>query len=593
MEASILVQLTALIVLGIGACWLAARLHLPSILLLLLFGFAAGPLTGFIEPDRLFGEMLFPFVSLAVAVILFEGGMNLKLNEIRDTEDAVIRLVVIGAIVTFGLTTLAAHYILHYSWILSMLLGSILIVTGPTVIMPLMQFIRPNARVNALTKWEGIVNDPVGAILAVFIFEIALGQATGHHIGAVFLIKAAAVGSIGGLLGAWILVAILRHHLAPDYLINAIALMLVLLIFTASNVLVHESGLLSVTLMGIILANQKKASVHHILMFKEELRVLLIAILFIALSARLDISTLKLLGIEAVIFVAVMILVVRPVTIWLATLGTGLPRNEKVFLAWMAPRGIVAAAVTSVFAIELHEAGLTEADTMLPIVFLLIVATVLIYGLTAGPLARANGVASANSQGLLIVGAQSWAQEWALLLQERGVRVLLIDTNRENVHEAKLAGLESRNLSILSEEGFEKLNLSGIKAMLALTPNDEVNALAALRCSHVFGRSNTYQLAAKHREHHRLESVSQDYHARTIGMHDEQTYTEISDRVHNQFSFKMTLLTEQFGYEEFITAKGEGCLPVCALSADGELRILTPDAEPPISGEEVLALAAT
>ena len=500
-----LVTIAAVVVLGIGAQWLAWRTKFPSILLLLGFGFLAGPVTGFLPQDALQGEWLFPFVSLAVGIILFEGGLTLRFDEFREVGKSVVNLITIGVLVTGVLATIGAHYLAGFSWEVAVVLGALLTVTGPTVVLPLLRHVRPAGRVGTIAKWEGITIDPIGAILAVLVLETVIllnepAEAAGAH-GSVWgaLAQGIAFEIVVGVgvavLAAVLLVFLLHRRLVPDWLQNPVALMVVVAAFAISNTLQEEAGLLEATLLGIIMANQPYVSVRRIVEFKEDLRVLLISLLFIILSARLDRSAFEImLAPGPLLFLAVLMLVVRPLAVWLSSLGTGLNWREQAFLSWLAPRGIVAAAVASLFSFRLEEFFPAEAGRIVPIVFLVIVGTVAVYGLTISPLARWLGLALPDPQGVLFIGAQGWVRRVAKALDGLGIPVLLIDANARNVRQAKKAGLPAQRANILAEGVIDDLDLSGIGRLLAVTPNDEVNALAALHFGEVFESDEVYQL---------------------------------------------------------------------------------------------------
>ncbi|MCH6551717.1 MAG: cation:proton antiporter, partial [Planctomycetes bacterium] len=380
----LLLALAAVIVLGVGAQWLAWRLRIASILLLLLVGFFAGPVSGellgspIVDPDALLGDLLLPFVSLAVALILYEGGLTLRFAELGKDAGVVWRLVTLGAGLTGVLCGLAAWAVLGLSPPLAVLLGAVLVVTGPTVIVPLLNQIRPGGRVGAILRWEGIVIDPVGAMLAVLVFEvIVLGDpqgAAGHVVEG--LLRTLAVGGGFGIAAGLGLAVILRYFWVPGNLENAVSLMFVVGVYTVAHAVQPESGLLAAVVMGVTLANQRLVDVRHIVEFKENLRVLLISSLFILLAARLEINDLLDIGWGGLLFVVILI-VIRPLAVGLSTLGCGLSWKELAFISVMAPRGIVAAAVASVFALRLAEQGHEEASLLVPLTFLTIIGTVL------------------------------------------------------------------------------------------------------------------------------------------------------------------------------------------------------------------------
>jgi NhaP-type Na+/H+ or K+/H+ antiporter len=362
LEHSTLLYLAGVLVLGIAAQWLAWRLRFPSILLLLGFGFTlaavAEPL-GWIDPSSVVDDaLLLPVVSLSVAVILFEGGLTLRLAELREAGRALLRLITLGALLTWGLTTLAARCFCGLGWPLSLLLGAILVVTGPTVIGPLLRHVRPTRRIGAVLKWEGIVIDPIGAVLAVLVFEgLSAGGVWLGATGALWgLAMTILVGIVVAALTGLVLLVLLRRFLIPDFLHNAVILAAVVASFAVSNVLQEESGLLTVTLLGVIMANQRYVSVRHVAEFKENLQVLLISCLFIVLASRQDPEVLAEVGWGGLLFLTALIVVVRPASVYLSTVGSELNLRERTFLAFLAPRGIVAAAVAAVFSLKLgHE----------------------------------------------------------------------------------------------------------------------------------------------------------------------------------------------------------------------------------------------
>ena len=439
MDEHILVGLSAVVALGISAQWFAWRTKLPAILVLLIFGIVAGPVTGWINPDELLGDILSPFVSFSVAIILFEGGLSLRMAEFRKIGGVVIKLITVGIAITWFLAALAAYYILGLSIEIAVLFGAILIVTGPTVIIPLLRQVRPTETAGSVLKWEGIVNDPIGAMMAVLVFEIIMAGGFTNMDGSSALVIVTTIVdcSFFGALGAGILYIMLKKHWIPDFLQNPVTLMLVIAAFTASNLLQHESGLLAVTIMGILLANQKSVRVKHIIEFKENLQVLLISALFILLASRLQVSDLAYFNLQSGLFIVALMLVVRPVSIYVATWGSKLSLQEKTFLAWMAPRGIVAAAISAIFALRLEQEGFADAQKLVPYTFVVIIATVTVYGLSANPVARLLKVAKPQPKGVLFLGAHSWSLDLACQLQELGLKVMVADSNWENISKAR------------------------------------------------------------------------------------------------------------------------------------------------------------
>ena len=506
---TILLVIAGVLSLGVGAQWLAWRFRLPSILLLLLVGFAVGPASGLAPAELLRGAWIFPFVSLAVGIILFEGGLSLRLSELREVGAIVRNLITVGVAVTFGLATVAAHYLVGFGWNPAFVTGALLTVTGPTVVLPLLRLVRPEGRVGTVAKWEGITVDPVGAIFAVLVLEAVLlangpAAAAAHGSTAVLpyllegLLREVVVGTGVAALGAVAVVLLLERRIVPEWLENPLVLATVVTTFALGDWLQHEAGLLVTTLMGIFLANQKRVPLKRIIEFKEDLRVLLLSVLFIVLSARLEPSALAYAASPGpLLFLAALIVVVRPLAVGLSSLGTGISWREQAFLAWMAPRGIVAAAVASLFSFRLQPLYPEEAAVLVPLVFLVIVGTVAIYGLSITPLARMLGLARPDPQGVAFVGANRWVRQIAAALAAQKIPVLLLDTNPQNVRAARAAGLPAKRVNVLAEGIGDEIGMGDVGNLLAVTPNDEVNALAALNFAETLGRSAVYQLPAR------------------------------------------------------------------------------------------------
>ncbi len=554
MSQYLLIAIASIITLGIAAEWIAWRVGLPSILVLLLFGLVAGPFTGLLNPDAVFGDLLFPVVSVSVAIILFEGGTSLRLQELRQVGRVVTSLVTLGAMVTWALATVAAHYVLGMGLEPALLLGAILVVTGPTVIVPLLRQMRPSPQVGNTLKWEGILIDPVGAVLAVLVFEILLegGFEVAWTVGTMGLIKTIVIGVVLAAAGAGLMISVLDRRWVPEFLQSPLSLTLVVAAFAVSNTLQPESGLLTVTLMGMVMANQKSVNVRHIVEFKENLRVLLISSLFIILAARLDMADLRAVGMPEVAFVGVLIFVVRPVAVGLSTLGSDFSWRERVVLGWVAPRGIVAAAVSSLFALVLTQHGYPGAGQLASVTFLVIIATVLVYGFTAAPLARRLGVAQPAPQGVLFVGAHPWARDIARELQDLGFQVRLADTNRRNIMQARLAGLPTYYGSSLTEGALDHIDLAGIGSLLALTANDEVNSLTGLNFSEVMGADSVFQLPPEDLQTATDKTLVGSHLRGRFLFQADAGYWKMMARFDAGADVKTTKLTEAFGYPEFL-----------------------------------------
>lgn len=593
MTEHVLISLASIVVLGISAQWLAWRLRIPSILLLLTFGILAGPVTGFLHPEKLFGELMLPIVSLSVAVILYEGGLSLKLRELRGVGLVFVLLISVGAIVTWIVSTVAARLLLGFPWPLAALLGSILVVTGPTVIGPLLRHLRLSGQAGAILKWEGIVIDPLGATLSVLVFTAVRADAVNAASAQVAgdLLRTVLIGGGLGAAGAVLLIVPLARYWIPDALQNALSLTAVVGIFAAARCLQDGAGLLAVTVMGIALANQRWVAIKHVIEFKENLAILLVSGLFIVLAADLEVEELRAVDYRHVLFLAVLVLVARPASVLLATLGSKLSKRERLFLCWMAPRGIVAASVASVFALKMAAVKIPQAHHLVPATFFVIVGTVALYGLTAPLLARRLGLAYHNPQGVLFVGAQPLACALAKALQSEGCPVLMVDSNWTSLSAARLEGLPTYYGSALAEEALHDIDFSELGRLVALTANHEVNSLACLRFVEVFGRREVYQLPFETDTQARHEVVSRDLRGRLL-FDPGMTYAELHNRVGERPLIKVTRLTKEFDYDAFRAQHGDSVVPVLAIKPDGEIVWFTVDNPvTPQPGQVVLSLA--
>lgn len=500
MDQTILISLTGIIVTGIGAQWLAWRLKVPAILFLLGIGLFLGPVTGLLDPNALLGDLLFPFVSLAVAVILFEGALTLQFKELKGVGSAVWLLVSLGAFVTWVIASYAAHYFVGLEPLMAALFGAIVIVTGPTVIVPLLRIVRPSSKVSTILRWEGIIIDPIGAVVAVLVFEYILMRAAPSHANAnltaviIPFLELIGVGMVLGLVGGYLLGLILRRHLLPEYLVNVVVLATVLAVFTASNLMADESGLIAVTIMGILLANMRGVPLAEVLHFKESLTILFISGLFILLAARIEPTMFSAIGFGALLVLLTIQFIAQPVKVWLSTIGAGLNWREKLMISWIGPRGIVAAAISGLFALKLNEQGVPGSDALVPLTFIIIFGTVVTASLTARPLANYLGVAQPEDKGVLMVGINVFSRMLAHALKKNGYRVILTDSNFADIRAARMEGLETFYGNAVSQAAERRLDLVGIGRLFAVSGVSEMNNLAAIRYRHEFGAENVYVL---------------------------------------------------------------------------------------------------
>ena len=509
-----MIELGGIIILGILAQWVAWKLKIPAILPLILIGLLVGPIaaeflsedgTKWIEPiwngdEGLFpGESLFYFVSLAISIILFEGGLTLKMSEIKNVGPVITKLISVGSLVTFFGAGIAAHYVFGLTWEISYLFSGLIIVTGPTVITPILRNIPLKKDISAVLKWEGILIDPIGALVAVLVFEFISVDAGGEFTKTALIEfgKIVLFGATFGFTFAHALNFIINKKWVPHYLLNVFALAAVLGVFVLSDVFAHESGLLAVVVMGMVLGNSNSPYLKDLLYFKESLSVLLISILFILLAANINYSELLLIyNWNTVALFAIIILVIRPIGVFLSTYGSKLKLNEKLFISWVGPRGIVAAGIASLFGLKLASKGIEGAEYITPLVFVIVLGTVLLNATTARLFAKLVGVFLTQSNGILIVGASKVSRLIGHYLESHGRHVVLIDSNQNNINKAKELGLEAINTNIYSETLTDNIELNDVGYLMALTGNSDINQYAINKFSKQFGENGAFRLVS-------------------------------------------------------------------------------------------------
>jgi NhaP-type Na+/H+ or K+/H+ antiporter len=492
----ILFGLGLVLVLAVGSQLVARVLGVPGLVVLLPAGFIAGAATSDVHPDNLLGQLYQPFVSIAVGVILFEAGLRLSLDEVPSSVRKVVaRLVVGGAALTW--LAITATVALLYDGVdrgVSFLVGAILVVSGPTVVLPLLAFIRPKGSVRALLKWEGTLVDPIGALLGVVVF-VALRSGKGWQPGA-FLLDLA-VGTLVTAVAAPALWLLLRevHRAAPRLAVPA-TFMIVVAVVVAADLIREDTGLLAAVLLGIVVANQRSIDISRSLFeFEDTLVQILIGVLFILVAASVSADQVRSVMPEALGLVAIMVLLIRPAAVALTTVKSPFTAGERAFVAWMAPRGIVAGATASAFGPELARKGVAGADKVLPIVFVAIFGTVLVYGLTAKPVARALGVAGLGRRLMLIVGGHPWARELAASLKHCGVAVRMWVGPLDQQAAARDAGLDADRGRIMVDTISRETELEEVTDALLLTSSDDFNTLAAAELRNELGHRHVFRIA--------------------------------------------------------------------------------------------------
>ncbi len=507
-----MLELAGIVILGILAQWVAWKFKIPAILPLILIGLLVGPIAAeflsddgskWIEPiwndhKGLFpGESLFYFVSLAISIILFEGGLTLKMSEIKNVGPVITKLITLGSLVTFFGAAFAARYFFNLNWEIAYLFSALIIVTGPTVITPILRNIPLKKDVSAVLKWEGILIDPIGALVAVLVFEfISVGG--GGEFTKTALIEFGKIVLFGFTFGftfAYGLNFFINKKFVPHYLINVFSLAAVLGVFVLSDNFAHESGLLAVVVMGMVLGNSDSGYLKELLYFKESLSVLLISILFILLAANINMSDLLLIyNWNTAILFLIVVFLIRPLGVFLSTHKSSLKLNEKLFISWVGPRGIVAAGIASLFGLKLAKKGIVGAEYITPLVFMIVLGTVLLNATTARAFSKLVGVFLKKSEGILIIGASQVSQLIGNYLENNGRHVVLIDNNETNISEAKALGLEAIVADIYSDTLLNNIELNDVGYLMALTGNSDINKFAIDKFGKQFGENGSFRL---------------------------------------------------------------------------------------------------
>ena len=577
-------------ILGIGAQWIAWRTGWPAIALMLAAGVIAGPITGLIEPEHTFGELLEPMISVAVALILFEGGLSLNFRELRKTEGAVARLMLIGIPVGWVLGALACYYVAGLVWPVAILFAGILIVTGPTVVIPLLRQSNVAPRPRAILKWEAIVNDPFGALCAVITYEYLRRVDEGATLVAVVasLLGAAVVA---GLIGygaaravAW---AFPRGHV-PEYLKAPVLLVAVIGTFVLSNVIQQETGLLAVTVMGIAIANMRVDSLRDIQPFKENVTVLLISGVFVLLSASLDFEVLRQFEWRFLAFLLALLFLVRPATVLVSLAFSKIPWNERLLVAWIAPRGVVAVAVSGLFALRLDQLGYGDGGILVTLSFAVVVATIVAHGFSIRHVARWLKVTGATQKGLLIVGSTPWSLSLARQVRALDLPVTIADTSWQLLSAARQAGIATYHGEILAEATEDRLDLTQFQVLIATTENEAYNALVCSEFAPEIGRDLVYQLGG-HGDDEDHRSLPEALRGRAL-FTSGHGVEDIRAREAAGWTFRKTRISEQFDFADAQSALPDEADMLFVLKKDGRIRFFTHASRPaPQPGDLVIS----
>ncbi len=585
-------QVALIIILGILSQWVSWRLKFPSIILFSITGIVLGPLLDWINPSEDFGTLLPAIIKLAVAIILFEAGLNLRFHELKRAGRALWQLILVGLPLSFGFGYLVCRWVGGFSVTVSLLASAILVVTGPTVILPLIRRTKLEARTSLILKWEGIINDPIGVLLAVLVFEflvltgtLPLTQATFFH-----LAGAIAVAVLLGIAAGYLLKFLFEKGHAPEFLKLPIVFSTVLSVYVVANLMQEEIGLLAVTVLGMTMGNINMLIIYELRQFKEHITLILVSVVFIILTADTDLKAIANLDWRGVAFLVGFLFFVRPAAVWIATFGSGLKWQEKLFIGWIAPRGIVAASVAGFVGLELAERGYADAHLLSPLIFSVIFATVLLHGFSIQWLANKLGLATSHREGVLIVGSNAWSIGLARILSDSGLPVLLVDSSWHSLKGARLEGLPIHYGEILSENREAYLELSDLGYLLAATGNDAYNALVCNAFVSHFGRDKVYQLQV-HESKEESKEVRSASRGR-VAFNKDLLHEDWISRWFRGWRFKKTRLTKEFDYAKFLETNEGKLEPIMLIHEKGTVDFNFPESNAsPKPGDTVISFS--
>ena len=586
-----MLELAGIVILGILAQWVAWRFKIPAILPLILVGLLVGPIAAeflsedgkkWIEPiwngeTGLFpGDSLYYFVSLAISIILFEGGLTLKRNEVKNVGPVITKLITVGAVITFFGAGVSAHFLFGLSWELSFLFSGLIIVTGPTVITPILRNIPLKKDLSAVLKWEGILIDPIGALVAVLVFEFISVEGDSGFTKTAFMEfgKIVLFGTTFGFTFAHGLAFAINKKFIPHYLLNVVSLSVVLLVFVESEIFAHESGLLAVVVMGMVLGNGKLENLKELLYFKESLSVLLISILFILLAANINIEDLYLLyNWETIALFLIVVLIIRPLAVFASAQGSNLKLNERLFVSWVGPRGIVAAGIASLFGSKLMKQGVEGAEYITPLVFMIVLGTVLLNATTARFFAKIVGVFLTKSDGILIVGASKVSRLLAQYLDNNGRNVVVIDSNQTNIEKAREMGLEAISTDIYTNTLNDNIELNDVGYLMALTGSSDINRYAINKLGKQFGENGSFRLVSKEEMRDENNNPKEGLFSHTD---DYESLTNVSKKYP---SVQEVLIENKEHYQSIVelTKSDKDIIPIFLKDTNDELIIISSD----------------
>ncbi|QDP41722.1 cation:proton antiporter [Radiobacillus deserti] len=576
--------------LGIGSQWLSWRFRMPAIVVMSIVGLFAGPILGLMNPEQDFGDLYSPIISIAVAIILFEGSLNLDIKDIKGLGKPVFRISTFGAAISWLLGSLAAHYVAGLSLTVSFVIGALFIVTGPTVILPLLRQSKLKPRPAKILKWEGIIVDPLGALLAVFALEVIVFFAEdGGHIGSllVFCLASLFAVVIGVLCGkgiGWMF----EHGYIPEFLKSPVVFTTVIACFTIADEIMHETGLLAVTAMGMTLANMGISSIRDMRHFKENLSILLISAIFVMLTASLTRETLmEIFNVKIIGFVLLMLFVVRPLSIFLSTIRTDLSTAEKLLVGWIAPRGIVALTVSGYFASVLLDEGYQDAAIITSLTFALVFFTVCTHGFSIGWLAKKLNLAAEDQPGVIMVGSNIFTKALAETFDDLDIPSIIVDSSWQRLGIARNAGIHVYHGEILSEQTEYRLDMTPYDYLISASDFDSYNALVCTTFVPEFGRSNVFKLPVQLDDEREVKDLVNTIGGRFL-FSDRSSLESLFSRIDSGYVFRKTTITEQYTYNQYLDERGQDTTVLFILKESGEIDFLTNESNPKAAAGDIV-----
>lgn len=547
--------------------FLSWRLKLPSILFLILSGIFLGPVSEFIfqngfklvDANVIFGEALSPFVSICVAIILFEGSLSLNFSKVKNISSVVILLITVGLGLTVIFTAIFCYYIIDLNLELSMLIGGITCVSGPTVVPPLMRTVRPKRHVASILKWESIIVDPIGALVVVFMLSWFViggnfaGQANGVSLFIAYMAFVCILGVGSGFVFGYLIGLSFRKHYIPEYLKSFFVLAVIVVGFIMTDAVMHGAGLLMVTVAGLVMANMKDVKMSDIVSFKENLSIVIISVVFIVLAAEIDFSLFKDYWLSLIEIFLFLQFILRPVVVFLCCLGSKTTFAERIVMGMIYPRGIVAASVAALVAVKItksHPELYSEANTLVFFVFMIIVFTVIFQSIFTPAISRALGVTEPEGKGFLIIGGNRFARELAEIFVKNDIEVIITDSSWGNVQKCRQLGLNTYYGSPVSIHADWSINLVGIGSMLGLSTSEYVNAVSAMKYRYEFGSNNTYVLRTAQKESYKGIGAIETNLANLL-FEEGVDFNILIERLNHGAKIKSTNITRNYTLDRF------------------------------------------